>query len=675
VQTGEKIAERAGDVSMALSNAAHLLTSRPAQAEAQALEILKVIGGHPEAQLILGAARRRQGHASSANAILAPLAASQPRSAKVQFEWAMTLASLGKTEAATAALRRAAALKPDMTEAWRALGDLLVMAGDGRGADIAYSRQIQSSTSDPELMQAAAALCEDRLAVAERVLRERLKVHPTDVTAIRMLAETGTRLGRYADAEALLARCLELSPSFTAARHNYAIVLYRQNKAVEALPEIDRLLATDPTDPGYRNLKAAALGLVGEHGQSIEVYEAVLKERPEQPKVWLSYGHALKTAGRQSDSIAAYRRTLDLAPQFGEAYWSLANLKTYRFTSADVAAMERQAGRADLADDDRLHLHYALGKAFEDAEDFKASFEHYSAGAAIRRAQIDYSPTETTALVARSKALFTGEFFAAKVGLGCDALDPIFVVGLPRSGSTLVEQILASHSMVEGTMELPEIIALARSVGARTVNAETAGYPEALADLAAAELNAMGEQFIERTRVHRKLGRPFFIDKMPNNFLHVGLIQLILPNAKIIDARRHPMATCFSGFKQHFARGQNFSYDLGDIGHYYRDYVDLMAHFDAVLPGRVHRVLYEDMVSDTEAEVRRLLDYCGLPFEGACLKFYENDRAVRTASSEQVRQPIFRGGLDQWRHYEPWLDALKTALGTALETCSGASPG
>jgi tetratricopeptide (TPR) repeat protein len=651
----------------ALAHGERLLRSNPVGAEVQAVEILRVVPGHPEALLLLGASKRLQGSAFAARSILCTLAKTQPRSARVQYELAMSLATLGEEEAAIVAFQRAVSLSPGMTEAWRALGDQLTLKGDVAGADRAYSRHVQTSIRDPALMEAGLALSEDRLAVAERLLRAHLKVHPTDVAAIRMLAETGTRLGRYADAEALLDRCLELAPSFIAARHNYAVVLYRQNKALEAIPQIDRLLAADPTDPGYRNLKAAALGLVGEHVQSIEVYESVLKERPEQPKVWLSYGHALKTAGRQGESIAAYRRTLDLAPQFGEAYWSLANLKTYRFTAEDVAAMEKQAARADLADEDRLHLHYALGKAFEDAEDFEASFEHYRTGAAIRRKQIDYSAADTTALVARAKALFTPAFFAERTGVGCDDAAPIFVVGLPRSGSTLVEQILASHSMVEGTMELPEIIAIARSLGDRTAKDGVAAYPEVLAGADADRLQALGAAFIARTRIHRKLGRPFFIDKMPNNFLHIGLIHLILPNAKIIDARRHPMATCFSGFKQHFARGQNFSYDLGDIGRYYRDYVALMAHVDAVLPGRVHRVFYEDMVTDTEAEVRRLLDYCGLPFEASCLKFYENDRAVRTASSEQVRRPIFRDGLDRWRGYTPWLDDLKTALGPVLD--------
>jgi tetratricopeptide (TPR) repeat protein len=462
-----------------------------------------------------------------------------------------------------------------------------------------------------------------------------------------------------------------LAPSFIGARHNYAIVLYRQQKAAKAIPQIEALLAHDPRDPAYRNLLAACLGLVGEYRRAIDTYEGVLAEYPEQPKIWLSYGHALRTAGRLDDAIVAYRRSIAQAPSFGEPYWSLANLKTVRFSDEEEVAIGAQLQRADLSLDDRLHLHFAVGKALEDRAEYRASFDHYAKGAQLRRAETPYDAEETTAEARRSEALFTREFLSAHAGDGCPSAAAIFIVGLPRSGSTLVEQILASHSAVEGTMELPDIAAIARELGRRKSRDDANRYPEILADLPSGALAALGERFIEDTRVHRKLGRPFFIDKMPNNFRHIGLIHLILPNAKIIDARRHPMGACFSAFKQHFARGQGFSYDLDDLGRYYRDYVELMAHFDQVLPGRIHRVIYEDMVEDTETQVRRLLDYCGLPFEEACLKFHENDRAVRTASSEQVRRPIFREGLDQWRNYEPWLDPLKAALGSTLEHWRG----
>jgi tetratricopeptide (TPR) repeat protein len=652
-----------GSLSAALDRAAELLLANPALAERQAREILKVAPTDPRAVLVLGMARRRRGDAAGAREVLEPLARAQPRSAQTHYEYGQVLAAVGDPGAAILALSHAVALRRDMPEAWRALGDLLTAQGDAAGADAAYAENIRASVTDPNLMAAADALCDDRLAVAERLLRDHLTAHPTDVAAMRLLAETGTRLGRYGDAEALLERALELAPSFVGARYNLAIVLYRQQKAAEALAQIERLLEGDPLEPNYRNLHAACLGIVGDYDRAIGVYRDILAEHPRQPKIWLSFGHALRTAGRRDEAVAAYQRCIDMAPSLGETYWSLANLKTVPFTSGQEAAMQTQLAREDLSADDRLHLHYALGKAREDAGDFAGAFAHYDAGARLRRAQLPYDADETHGQMLRSKALFTPAFLAARTDGGASAEDPIFILGLPRSGSTLIEQILASHSAVEGTMELPDLPLLARRIGRPGAKAEGTRYPEAIADLTPQARTALGEEYLARARIHRKLGRPFFIDKMPNNFHHVGLIRLILPRAKIIDARRHPMAACFSAFKQHFARGQAFSYDLTDLGRYYRDYLELMTHFDQVMPGAVHRVIYEALVEDTEGEVRRLLDYCGLPFEAACLEFHRNTRAVRTASSEQVRRPIFREGLDHWRRFEPWLGPLREALG------------
>ena len=433
---------------------------------------------------------------------------------------------------------------------------------------------------------------------------------------------------------------------------------FASNRPAESLPQIERLLAEEPRNISYRNLQAAALGLVGEYAKAIAIYEEVLEAAPEQPLIWLSYGHALRTTGRQQDAIAAYRRALAQMPELGEAYFSLANLKTFRFSPVEIEAIRGLIARPDLAGEHRLHLHYALGKALEDQGAYREAFENYVEGAALRRSQTPYDADENTERVERSCAFFSPAFFAERSGFGCAAPDPIFIVGLPRSGSTLIEQILASHSAVEGTMELPDLNVIATKLGHGR-----ADYPARLASLTAEEARELGEDYLRRTRIQRKTERPFFIDKMPNNFQHVGLINVILPNARIIDARRHPMATCFSAFKQHFARGQNFSYDLEELARYYRDYVRLMAHFDETLPGRIYRVQYERMVEQTEHEVRRLLDYCGLAFEAACLRSHQNDRAVRTASSEQVRRPIFRDGLEQWRKFEAWLDPLRTSLG------------
>ena len=493
--------------------------------------------------------------------------------------------------------------------------------------------------------------------------------HPTDVAALRMLAEVAARLRRYGDAQTLLERCLELAPSFDPARHNYAVVLNRQGKAAAALPQVEALLAKEPRNPGYLNLKAAVLANLGEYGESIEVYAAVLKEFPRQPKIWMSYGHSLKTARRQDDSVAAYRRAIDMQPTLGEAYWSLANLKTFRFSDADIAAIHSALAREDLSDEDRLHFEFSLAKALEDAGSYAESFAHYAKGNAIRRRQHPYSADGQRALRQPRQAAMHARIFSPR-GRARDRRirSPIFIIGLPRAGSTLIEQILSSHSMVEGTMELPDLPQMARELAGRDERDHEAPFFTAVAALDAQELRALGERYLASTRIYRKTAAPFFIDKLPNNWLYMGLLHLILPNAKIIDARRHPLGCCFSAFKQHFARGQNFSYDLEDLGWYYRDYVDLMAHIDRVLPGRVHRVFYESMIEDTEAEVRRLLDYCELPFEEQCLRFYENERAVRTASSEQVRQPIFKEGMDHWRHFEPWLGPLKAALGPVLES-------
>ena len=660
-------AEPVGSVEVALGHAARLLESSPALAAEQASEILKAVPAHPLATLLLGVARRASGDPGAALDVLGALAALHPQWALAHYELALALSGLDRSAAAIAALQRAVTLKPDMADAWRALGDELTTVGDAAGADSAYAQNIRASTKDERLLTAAAALCENDIPRAEALLRAHLKKYPTDVAALRMLAEIAARLGRYGDAETLLSRCLELAPSFAAARHHRAIVLHRQNKSAEALREVTDLLTKDPRNPGYNNLKAAILARIGELQDSLEIYARILAEHPAQPKIWLSYGHALKSSGRESDSIAAYNKSIALLPGLGEAYWSLANLKTVQFSNDDVAAMQVQLRRPHLAVDDQLHLHFAMGKALEDRQEFAASFEHYAQGNRLRRAQLRYEAGEMSTHVRRVKAVFSARFFAERADFGAAAPDPIFIVGLPRSGSTLLEQILSSHSQVEGTMELPDIAGIARSLSDIGRKSGISGYSAVLATLNADECRELGERYISQTRIQRKTAAPFFIDKMPNNFAHIDLIQLALPHAKIIDARRHPLGCCFSGFKQHFARGQAFTYSLEDIGQYYRNYVELMAFFDDVLPGRVHRVIYESMIEDTESEVRKLLEYCGLPFEDRCLRFYENERAVRTASSQQVRRPIFREGVEHWRHYEPWLDPLKKSLGAVLE--------
>ena len=506
----------------------------------------------------------------------------------------------------------------------------------------------------PRLLAAAEAMADNDLPRAEPLLRAHLKADPYDVHAIRMFAELAGRIGRMGDAETLLRRALEIAPGFTPARANLALVLYRQNRPAEALAELDRVAVEDPGNPGHANLRAATLGRVGGFDEALALYEQVLRDLPDQPKVWMSYGHMLKTVGRQAEGIAAYRRAIALSPALGEAWWSLANLKTVRFTDADIAAMQAALEAGELSDADRLHLDFALGKALEDRGDGERAFAHYAAGNALRRASLDYDAAETSRFVDRLIAIATPEFLAARAGQGCPAADPVFVLGMPRAGSTLIEQILASHSAVEGTSELADIPALARA---------EADYPNSLERLTADDLRVLGESYLERTRIQRQTDAPRFVDKLPNNWAHVLFIHLTLPNATIIDARRDPLDCCVSNYKQHYARGQPFSYDLADMGAYYRDYVRLMAHVDRVLPGRVHRVIHEELVADTPAQVRALLAACGLDFEPACLAFHETERAVRTASSEQVRQPISTAGIGAWRNFAPWLGPLRAALG------------
>ncbi len=651
----------------ALSQAAKFLADQPRLAEAQTDEILKVLPEQPNALLLNALAKARQGNLASAEAVLKRLATFRPQWYAVHLELGQIYRRMGLGDKALAALRESVALKPDSPKAWLAIADIHSANGDAVAADAAYAMQLRHSDGNPRLLVAAAAMSENDIPVAERALKDYLQENPTDVAAIRMLAEVAARLGRDQDAELLLERCLELSPGFNFARQNYAYILNRNNRFAKVLEQTEILLRGEPRNMSYRNLKAVALGKIGDFDAAIALYEEVLAEHPGYSRIWHSYGHTLKTAGRTDAAVAAYRRSIAIEPHYGEAYWSLANLKTFRFTDDDVAVMEAQIARADLGEEDRFHFDFALGKALEDRREFEPSFRHYDEGNRRRKSLIQYNADRNTLKLRQNQRLFDAEFFRKRSHYGVADADPIFILGMPRAGSTLLEQILSSHSQVEGTMELPDVISVTKDLYRRQSDAASSTYYPMLGAMSAEQSDAYARRYLDNTRIQRRTDAPFFIDKMPNNYAHVALIQLMLPNAKIIDARRHPLACCFSNFKQHFARGQNFSYGLDDIGRYYRDYVELMAHFDAVLPGRICRVHYENMVQDTESEVRRVLAYCGLPFEEGCLRFFENDRPVRTASSEQVRQPIYKEGVDHWRHFETWLGPLKDALGPVLE--------
>ncbi|MBA3577299.1 MAG: sulfotransferase [Sphingomonas sp.] len=512
-----------------------------------------------------------------------------------------------------------------------------------------------SSRLHPRLVEAALALNEDRLDVAERILKPHLKDDPLDVRAIRMLAELAARIGRLKDSEVLLRRALEIAPGFTAARANLALVLGRLGRPAEALELLDEVFQDEPEGVGHLNLKAATVARLGDFDEAIQLYERVLERASGQPRVWVSYGHMLKTVGRLEDGIAAYRKAAAIQPTLGEAWWSLANLKTVHFEAEDISAMRAALEQPAISQEDRFQLEFALAKALHDSGRFDEAFGHYSDGNALRRRYHPYRGESVTRLVDKSIELFSAKLLASEGG--CGAADPIFIVGMPRAGSTLVEQILSSHSLVEGTSELPDMPMVAREAGA---------YPAAAAQMSEDQRRSSGEEYLKRAAVQRRTGRPYFIDKLPNNWMYVPFIHLVLPKARIIDARRHPLGCCMSNFRQHFARGQDFAYDLDDLGSYYSDYVRLMAHVDAILPGRVHRVIYEQMVDDTEAQVRALLDHLGIDFEPSCLAFYETERAVRTPSSEQVRRPIYREATDEWKAYASHLAPLEQALGAVL---------
>lgn len=520
----------------------------------------------------------------------------------------------------------------------------------------------QRPVRDERLKQVVTMMQMNLFPLAKARLEAHLARRPKDADALALAARVAVRLDERSEAVALLTRCLELAPDFAAARYQRAQLLSQLNEPSVALEDVELLLAADARNPLFRQMKADLLEGLGDSAQAVALCEQLAQEHTDRAASWVRLGHALRGLGQRERSIAAYRQAIECHPGLGQAWWSLANIKTERLTEADIGTMQDQLTRADLGEDDRVTLQFALAKALEDAGGHEQAFTHYHRANAAMRERIRYDAATFTNVVAATKALFTPAFLQARQGWGCTSSEPIFIVGRPRSGSTLVEQILTSHPAIEATAELPYVTALAARLGGQRRAAPTygTGHLAPLAGMDAAALAALGEGYLRSAGVHRRLGRPFFIDKKPANFAHVGLIHLMLPNAKIIDVRRHPAACCWSTFRN-FSSGR---LRLDELGRFYRDYVELMAHFDAVLPGRVHRVVYEDLVRDPEGQTRRLLDHLGLPFEPACLRFHETERAILTPSAEQVRQPMSSDAVDHWRHFEPWLGPLIDSLGS-----------
>ena len=619
-----------------------------------------------DALYTLAVARRLQKQFDEALALGRDLIALDPANGRAHQELAHCLRDRGDLAGALSAYQEAVARNNALLGSWQMLVRLHSQAGREAPAEFAEAQVEYLSSLPPQLLSVASLIQEGKMYKAEQLCRHFLQTNGHNVEGMRLLAQIGMSFNVHDEAEFLLESAVEFDPDNVGARFDYVGALQKRQKFAEALEQAALLREKDPDNPQADMLYANQNLAVGNFDEALRIYRQRAKQAPNNPGIHLTLGHALKTTGQQSEAIAAYTAAYRAKPDFGDAYWSLANLKTYTFDEAQIAAMrEREAARATQLND-RYHLCFALGKALEDHRQYEESFAYYERGNRLKREEVGYDWRRITAEIDRQIERCTPQLFAAKTGSGHQATDPIFILGLPRAGSTLLEQILASHSQVEGTMELPNILALAHKLGGRRRIDEEPEYPANLAELSREELTELGEAFIRDTRIHRKAGTPFFIDKMPNNFRHIGLIHLILPNAKIIDARRSAMGCCFSGFKQLFAEGQEFTYGLEEVGHYYSDYVRMMDHWDAVLPGKVLQVRYEEVVADLETQVRRLLDFCALPFEEACLNFHATDRAVRTASSEQVRQPIYQSGVDQWKNYSPWLDRLRRVLGPQL---------
>jgi len=584
-----------------------------------------------------------------------------PRFSLLYQERGYCYTTLRDAPRAIEAFLRSADINPALEKTWSMLERLFRMTGDARNAAAAAEHISSLKNLQPEVVRAGSLFSDGDLSAAENILRAYLRISSDDVEALRLLARIQHQRDVLGEAESLLEAALEVKPNYVAARLDYVRVLIDRQKYLRAREETDTLLRLEPGNRDYLSLYAAACVGLGEHESAIARYRELLAASPASADLHVSLGHSLKAVGRKKEATESYQMAAAARPSFGDAWWSLANLKTYSFSQNEIVQMRAEEAAPGTDPVDRYHLCFALGKALEDRNEFAESWQFYERGNALKRAESRYHPDITETNTLKQVEVCTAQFFGARVGVGEPNFDPIFIVGLPRSGSTLIEQILASHSLVEGTHELSDI----QRIVVEIRGLEDNRYPAALAELAPEEFRRLGERYITDTRAYRQ-GKPFFIDKMPNNFCHIGLIHLMLPNAKIIDVRRDPMACCVSNLRQLFAKGQEFTYSIEDIARYYRTYLELMRHWDAVLPGRILRVWHEDVVEDLEGNVRRILGFCGLEFEPTCVEFYKTERSVNTASSEQVRRPIFLGGLFQWRNYEPWLGPLKDKLDDAL---------
>ena len=662
-------------------------------------DVLKLAPEQANELLARGKAEIQSGKFAAARELLERLLADYPNHSEALYFISVALRLEEDLDGASASLQRLIDIEPSYGRAWQERGHILIARSDKVGAKAAFQRAVGHNSSlvaswrmlaaltdrqleqkayeyftdqfqrlaalPPELLGVRNMMEEGKLAKAEHLCRVFLQQHPKNIEGMRLLADLGVKTQVLDDAEFILESALVYDPDNRLVRFDYMNVLYKRQKFELSMNQAQILLDAEPENSTYRFAYANQCVAVGRFEEALVLYDEFVAADPSSVPAHLLRGHALKTVGRVDEAVQAYRSVYRAKPDFGDAFWSLANLKTYRFEAAEIDQMRASQQADETSVEDKIHLSFALGKAMEDNQDYQSAAAYYLLGNKLKNAQTQYDKDRMAFKLAQQKEFCTASLFKNFGDAGCPASDPIFIVGLPRAGSTLLEQILASHSMIDGTLELNNIPSIAHRLnGRRTVNDEPR-YPKILNQLTPEMAQKLGQGYINETQIHRAGGQ-FFIDKMPNNFRDIGLIKMILPNAKVIDARRHPMSCCFSGFKQLFFEGQEFTYGLEEIGTYYRGYVELMDHWDEVLPGFVLRVQHEDVVDELETQVRRMLDFCGLPFEQSCVDFHENKRSVRTPSAEQVRQPIFRTALDAWQNYEPWLDPLKEALGEDL---------
>jgi tetratricopeptide (TPR) repeat protein len=629
-------------------------------AETRCREALQRYPGDVNMKALLGALLVKLDHRAEAEATLRTVIDAAPSFAKPAEDLGYLLVNSGRAAEALHFLERATRLDPALERAWFSLGKALALLGRGKEADVAFEKCFELSPERRLMALAAEHQKAGRLEEAERIYRGVLRGNPTNVDALRLLALIAVHADRPEDAENLLRQAIGIAPDYLLAILDLGRVYKEQDRYGEALECFDRALALDPDQPQTLYLRAATLARASFTREAVETYRRCLAQRPAHIGALLGLGHVLNAAGDNDGAVASYRACIREAPDSGEAYWSLANLKTYRFDDAAIADMEARAANGKGSVQSQVNFLFALAKAYEDRGDYEHAWEHYRRGNERQRAEIHYDPVQTEVMNDRLIEVFTSHFLESLRGAGNPDAAPIFIVGLPRSGSTLLEQVLASHSAVEGTAELPYVGRLAASLNRN--RAGGVNYPEALLELGPAHLAALGSEYLELARLHRRIGAPRFIDKMPNNFPNVGLIALVLPNAKVIDARRHPLDACLSCYRQLFAKGQAFTYDLTEIGEYYLQYQRMMDHWARVLPGRVLTVQYEEVVADFGAQARRLLEFCGLEWEDACLRFYESERPVRTPSAAQVRQPVYDRSVGHFRHYERQLEELMDAI-------------